>query len=211
MPCVDKIATNVLNSCDTIPRRGFETVAWAINRTDINVVTYDVTYDILVTAISLIGGTQAYTVTAVKKEMNAGFDLIKADIIPDMFTNYFAFKPYEKEAVAINNLDSMNDLVIIAELKGLKTEGCFVIYGLQSGLYKITGSKRQNDNHGLPIYEMQSLDGQGEKYSRYIFWGTDYATTKALIEALAAAPAENPTADSTLVTADNTLYTVDGT
>jgi hypothetical protein len=27
-------------------------------------------------------------------------------------------------------------------------------------------------------------EGQGEKYSRYVFWDTDYATTKAAIVAL---------------------------
>ena len=184
MPCIDKIASDILNSCDTIPRGGFETIAWAINREDIDTVTHDSTYDTLVEAITRESGTRSYTVTAVKKEMNAGFDLVTGDDIPDTYLNYFSFKPYEKTAEAITNLDSMNDLVIIAELKGSKTEGCFVIYGLEKGLYKNSGTQRQNDSNGLPIYEMQSMEGQGERYSRFIFWDTDYAISKAAIIAL---------------------------
>jgi hypothetical protein len=184
MPCIDKIAADILNSCETIPRGGFETKAWAINREDIDEITHDVTYNTLVEAITKVEETKAYTVTAVKKEMNAGFDLATDDDIPDTYLNYFSFKPYEKDAAAITNLDSMNDLVIIAELKGLKTEGCFVIYGLEKGLFKNTGTQRQNDSHGLPIYEMQSQEGQGERYSRFVFWDTDYDTSLAAIEYL---------------------------
>lgn len=185
MPCIDKIAADILNSCDTIPRSGFETIAWVINREDIDTVTHDSTHNTLVEAITKVSGTRAYTVTAVKKEMNAGFDLATGDDIPDTYLNYFSFKPYEKTAEAITNLDSMNDLVIIAELKGSKTEGCFVIYGLEKGLFKNAGTQRQNDSNGLPIYEMQSQEGQGERYSRFVFWDTDYSTSKAAIESLA--------------------------
>jgi hypothetical protein len=60
-----------------------------------------------------------------------------------------------------------------------------VIYGLEKGLHKSGGSQRQIDQFGLPIYEMQSLEGQGERYSRFIFWDTDYATTKSILETLA--------------------------
>jgi len=184
MACIDKIADNVLNSCEDIPRSGFEPIAWAINRTDIDVVTHDTTYDTLVEAITRIAEKRAYNVTAVKKEMNAGFDLVTGDDIPDTYKNFFSFKPYEKTPQAIANLDSMNDLVVIAELKGEKSEGCFVIYGLEKGLYKSSGTQRQNDSNGLPIYEMQSQEGQGERYSRFVFWDTDYATSKVALIAL---------------------------
>ena len=183
MACLDKIATDILNSCEDIPRSGFETVAWAINRKDIDVVTYGA-YNTLVEAIILNFGMQAYNVKAVKKEMNGGFALEIIDLAPDTYLNYFSFKPYEKMPKAIANLDMMNDMVIIAEMKGEKEEGCFVIYGLEKGLHKSSGSLRQNDSHGLPIYEMQSQEGQGERYSRFVFWKDDYTTTKTAIEAL---------------------------
>lgn len=184
MACLDKVTAEILNSCDTIPRSGFEKKAWAINRDDIDSVTHDVTSNTMVTAMTLKSGTQAYTVTAVKKEMDAGFDLVVDDFAPDTYLNYFSFKPYENTGQAINNLDQMTDLVIIAQVKGAKSEGCFVIFGLEKGMFKSAGSHRQNDANGLPIYEFQSMEGQGERYSRFIFWDTDYATTAAAIVAL---------------------------
>lgn len=184
MSCTEKAAKSISNDCNFLPRAGLEKVAYAINREDIELVTYDGTIENLVTAIDLNSGTVAYPVTAVKKEGNAGFDLEVGDDIPDTYLNYFAFKPYENDAESIQNIDQMQDLVVIAELKGAKTEGCFVIYGLEKGLYKNSGTQRQLDNHGLPIYEFNSQEGQGERYSRFIFWDTDYATTVAALETL---------------------------
>lgn len=184
MACVDKISKDILNSCDTIPVAGYEPKAWAINRTEIDALTLDSTTTNLITAITLEAGAQSYTVEAVKKEMNAGFDLAVADNIPDTFQHYFAFQPFERDAASIANFDDMNDIVIIAELKGVKTEGCFIVLGAETGLYKSSATQRGNDNNGLPQYEMQSLEGQGERYSRFIMWDTDYATTLAAIVAL---------------------------
>jgi hypothetical protein len=184
MSCIEKAAKTITNDCTFIPRSGFEKVAYAINREDIASVTYDGTILNLVTAITLASGTEAYRVTSVKKEANGGFDLQTADDLPDTYLNYFSFKPYEFDAEAIQNIDQMQDIVIIAEFKGAKTEGCFVIYGLEKGLYKSAATKRQLDNNGLPIYEFASQEGQGERYSRFVFWDTDYATSADALEAL---------------------------
>ena len=184
MACTDKISVNILNDCNSNPVAGYEAKAWAINREDISLLTLDVTYTNLISAITMTGGTVAYAVTAVKKEMNGGFDLSVADNIPDTFLHFFAFQPFEKTAQAIANVDDMNDLVIIAELKGAKTEGCFVVLGAELGLYKSSASQRQNDNSGLPTYEFSSMEGQGERYGRFLFWDTNYATSKAALVAL---------------------------
>lgn len=190
MACTDKIAKNITNSCDTIPVAGYEAKAWAINRSEIATMTLDGTTTNLVTAIALdSGGKQAWTVESVKKEMNGGFDLVVQDNAPDTFQHFFAMQPFEKDAAAIANMDDMNDIVIVAELKGAKAEGKFVVLGAETGLYKSSATQRQNDNNGLPQYEMQSLEGQGERYSRFIIWDTDYDTTLALLVAL-----ETPTA-----------------
>ena len=184
MACIDKISADILNSCDVIPVAGYESIAWAINREDIDVMTLDGSYTNKITAITMVGATVAYTVTAVKKEMNGGFDLVSADNMPDTFAHFWSFQPFERTAQAIANVDDMNDLVLIVELKGSKTEGCFVVLGAETGLYKSSASQRQNDNNGLPTYEFGSMEGQGERYGRFIFWDTDYATSKAALVAL---------------------------
>jgi len=190
MSCVTEIAKVILNSCDVKPVAGYEPKAWAFNRGDISALTLDVTTTNLITAITLLaGGKQAWSVTAVKKEMNAGFDLATADNTPDSYPHFWAFQPFEKDAASIKNFDDMTNLMIVVEMKGQKTEGTFIALGAETGLYKSSGTQRGNDNSGLPAYEFQSLEGQGERYSRFIFWDTDYATTKAALVAL-----ETPTA-----------------
>ena len=183
MACTEKIAKVITNSCDTIPVAGFEKKGWIINREDMT-ATLDGTKEALITAIAMAGATVAYPITAIKKENNGGFDLVSADNSPDTFQHYFSFQPFERDAESIQNMDQMNDLVIVCELKGSKTEGCFVVYGLETGLYKSSASQRVNDNLGLPTYEMKSLEGQGERFSRYVFWDTDYATSLAALVAL---------------------------
>ena len=184
MACTDKIAADILNSCAVNPVAGYEPIAWAINRVDIDVMTLDGTSTNLITAITMVGATVSYNVTAVKKEMDGGFDLAVADNIPDTFNHFWSFQPFQKTAAAIANIDDMNDIVIIAELKGDKTEGCFVVLGAELGLYKVSATQRQNANNGLPTYVFGSMEGQGERYSRFLFWDTDYSTSLAAIVAL---------------------------
>ena len=184
MSCVTEIAKDILNSCDVKPVSGYEPKAWAINRGDISAMTLDATTTNLITAITLSTGVkQAYAVTAVKKEMNAGFDLATADNLPDSYPHYWSFQPFEKDAAAIKNIDDMNNIMIIVECKGSKTEGCFLAIGPETGLYKNAASHRGNDSP-IPSYEFGSLEGQGERYSRFVVWITDYATTKNMIEDL---------------------------
>ena len=184
MACTDKISADILNSCAVSPVAGFEPIAWALSRVDLDVVTLDGTYTNLVTAITMVGATVSYNVTAVKKEMDGGFDLVTSDVIADTYNHFWSFQPYEKTAQAIANVDDMTDIVIIAELRGDKTEGCFVILGLELGLIKVSATQRQNENNGLPTYVFGSMEGQGERYSRFVFWDTNYATSLAAIVAL---------------------------
>ena len=184
MACTDKIAADILNSCDVLPVAGYEKIAWALNREDIDVITLDAGTTNLITDITMLGATVAYTVTAVKKEMNGGFDLVTADNMPDTFSHFWSFQPFERTAAAIANIDDMNDIVLIVELKGSKAEGCFIVLGAEMGLYKSSATQRQNDNNGLPTYEFGSMEGQGERYGRFVWWDTNHATTLAKIVAL---------------------------
>jgi hypothetical protein len=183
MACSSKITKTITNDCDNKPSAGLEVKAWAINRRDAS-FTLDGTKKALCTAIVNAAGMKAYPVTAVKKEMNVGADLVVSDILPDSYKHYFSFQPYTRSAEDIASLDNMTDIVIVAELKGHKTEGCFIILGLETGLHKSSMSFRANDNSGVPTYEFATRDGEEELYSRYVFWVADNtfaATTAALV------------------------------
>ena len=111
-------------------------------------------------------------------------DGVFADNLPDLFTHNVSFQPYERKAADILALDSIDDLVIVLELKGPKTTGCFIVLGYETGLHLMSMAYSAMDNNGIPTYEFATEEGQGEKYSRYVFWDTDYDTTLAALVAL---------------------------
>ena len=178
MGCLSDITRVITNSCTNVPASGLEVKGWIINRADV-VWTIDVDNVVLLTALAISG--VIYPITAVKKEMNAGFDAVIADNLPDLFTHNISFQPYERKAANILALDSIDDIVVVLELKGPKTSGCFVVLGYETGMHLVSMSYKANDNNGIPTYEFATKEGQGEKYSRYIFWKTDYDTTKAAL------------------------------
>ena len=183
MSCLTGITQDITNLCAKVPATGLEIKAWIINRVDVT-WTIDGGNIVLLTAATMEGATVAYPVTAVKKEGNAGFDAIIADNLPDLFTHNFSFQPYGRDSVSIFAMDSIDDIVLVVELKGPKTTGVFQIFGFETGLHLVTMSYRANDNNGIPTYEFATREGEGEKYSRRIFWDTDFDTTLAALVAL---------------------------
>jgi len=183
MACATKIAAAITNSCTNRPAGGTEVKMWAINRVDAT-FTMDGTTETKCTAITMAGVTVAYPITAVRKEANIGADGVIADNMPNAFKHYFSFQPYDRTGAGIKAMDDMTDIVIVAELKGKKTEGCFAIFGLETGLHPSGMSHRTNDNNGIPTYEFATRDGEEETHSRYVFWSTDYATSLAALVAL---------------------------
>lgn len=183
MACTTKITKVITNDCDNKPSTGLEVKAWAINRADVT-FTLDATKKALCTAITMAGVTVAYPITAVKKEMNIGSDLVSADNMPDSYKHYWSFQPYSRLPEDIQAFDNMTDIVIVAELKGHKTQGCFVIFGLETGLHKTSMAFRANDNNGVPTYEFATRDGEEEAYSRYVYGSGVYATDLAALVAL---------------------------
>ena len=183
MACTDAVSKAITNDCNSNPVAGLKTTAYIGNRADVT-FTFDATTPNLITAMANASTKQFYKVQMVKKEGNAGFDLVTSDIAPDTFAQFFSIMPYEDDAASIANLDSMSDVVLVIERKGAEDEGSFTVLGVKNGMHRLSATQRVNDNLGMATYEFGSLDGQGENYSRYKFWDTDYATTAAAVAAL---------------------------
>lgn len=189
MGCADKIGANILSTCDTSVSGGLEVKAWVFNRIEAT-VTYDGTVPLKITDITPTSGNQAYTITGIKKLLNAGSDAVVADDRPDKYTHYFNFQQFEFASAAIENVDNINDVIIVVESKDKADDGdgVFRVYGAKKGLWKSTDTHRDNDLNGARNIELTSLPGQEEPYSRYTYLDTDYATTLAALVA-----AETPT------------------
>jgi len=184
MGCLSKITVAITNTCSIVPSSGLGVKGWIFNRADI---TWTVGASLtLITSGANASTKKAWTITAVKKENNAGADAVIADNLPGMFKHVVSIQPYERDEDAIKNIDEMDDIVVVVELKGPKTQGCFVILGYETGLHKQSASWKALDNHNIPTYEFATRDGEEEKYSRYVFWvaADTYALTLAALVAL---------------------------
>lgn len=193
--CTDSIVKNIVSNCTTSGSGGLEVKAWVFRRDEL-VVTYDSTYPNKITDLALGTGLKCYTVTGVKKLLNAGHDIVVADDRPNKYTHYFALQQFETLAADIQNVDQMDDVVIFVESKDKNTtgDGVFIGYGVKKGLWKSTDTQRANDINGARNLEFMSLGGQEEPFSRYILLapetvpedGTGYANTLNLLVSLEA-------------------------
>ena len=184
--CSFGITKNLLNDCDQRPTAGAEAVAYAMNRTDIESITYDATNNHLVTALTLKTGTVAYKIEGFKKEIDAGADIVVSDTNPDKFMQYFKFEPWQIDADTVKELDGLSDLVIIVERKnkGLAGNGALMILGLETGLYKTADASRVNSNSGKRTIEMMNQGEEESTVSNHVFYITSLAASKAALEAL---------------------------
>lgn len=185
--CLEEIAQGITNDCAKQPVRGLVKTAWVGLVGDF-AVTPDVTNTALITALANASTKQFYKIEAFRQDIDAGFDLVISENLPEKYAHYFKVEPWDENADQVINLDNMNNICVIVEREGGADkdsgDGAFQIYGLYRGLYKSSATQRANDNDGVPIYEFASREGQQEQHSKYIFFDTDYATTKAAVEAL---------------------------
>lgn len=185
MACINGIAKNITSNCTTQPVGGLEVVAYLGNRADFN-FTYDPTDPNKVTGIAAVGTAVIYKFSGVKKNLNAGHDRVISDDLSDTFKHFLSLKGFEFDTDSVANMDGMNDIFAVVEYKQKSTsgDGIFVGYGLKSGLYITTDSRRANENNSVRSLELATKDQEGEPYSQYNILHTDYATTKADLEAL---------------------------
>ena len=184
MTCESKISKAITSNCTTQPVGGLEVEAYIGDRANAS-PTYDVTDTSKVTALAMTTGT-LFKIKGEVKQLNAGHDRVIVEGLADMFKHYFSFKGFEVDAASVENLDNLKDVFVVVNYKNKTTtgDGVFVIYGLRSGLYPSTDTKRANENNGTRSIELTSLDNQLEKNSQNNYLATDYATTLAALEAL---------------------------
>jgi len=187
MSCENNIVKSIISNCTTQGSGGNEVKAWIGNRLEMS-PTYDVTNPSKITTLAVDVGKQLFTITGVKKLLNSGFDRVIAEDRADTFTHYFNFQGFEFKVEDVENLDTLDDVVIFVESKD-KTDdgdGVFRGFGVKKGMFPSSDSMRANDINGARNIELTSLAGAEEPYSQYTLDAGDYATTKALLVALEA-------------------------
>jgi len=187
--CNDKVVASIISDCTTQKAGNLEVIATIFNRLDAT-ITYDATNPSLITGIANATAKTAFNITGVRKMLNAGHDIVKADDRADKYAHYFNFQQFELLAANIENVDNMEDVFVVVERKDKSTtgEGVFAVYGPKLGLEKSTDTRRANDINGARNIELLSVSGNEEAYSNYTLLDTDYATTKTLLATLVSTP-----------------------
>jgi hypothetical protein len=183
MACTSKIGKVIVSDCSTMGVGGNEIKAWIFNRSEAT-ITYDNTYPSKVTGIVFAQGKRAWTVTGVKKLLNSGFSRVIAEDRPDKYKQWFKFQAFSFAASDNENLDSLSDVVVIVESKDKNDDGTFRIYGLKSGLYPNSDEHDANGNNGARVISLESMAGQEEPNSVYVFDAGSYAQSAAALLAM---------------------------
>ena len=180
MACTNLLTADIINDCSKPPVKGLKPKAWIFNRAEIASLTKTTN---TISAITRVSGKTSFTAEGFSDFMNAGYEAVVTDGLPTTFNHSFSIKTWAATAAEKANLDKADDIVVIVQKNGLQEEGCFLAYGVTNGLWKKSQTKKANDNSGTTEIEFSTKEGQGEEYSEYVFWNTNFATTLAALVA----------------------------
>jgi len=182
MSCITGIAANLINDCANSPVAGLEEVMYVFNADELT-ATKSLTLKSLVTDLALGIGKKGYKVQGFKKSHNSKNELVVSDTLPDMYKQTIDFQIWSKDAATVTALDQLNNLVIVTENKdkGVAGASAFNIFGLDTALFKAAMTQEANVDGG--VFKV-SMAADGQRVPFYNFYDTDYATSKATLEAL---------------------------
>lgn len=179
MSCATLVVSDIVNDCTKRPVKGLKPKAWVFNMGEA-VITKTANK---ITGLTKASGKTSFTVEGFKDFMNAGYEAVIAENLPTAFKHKFNLNFWGATAAEKANVDSADNILVIVQANGSQLEGCFLAYGINNGLWKSAQSKMANDNQGVNVIEFATREGQGEDYSEYVLWVTDYATTLAALVA----------------------------
>ena len=179
MACTTSLTADLINDCTKRPVKGLKAKAWLFNSGS---ATITKTANKITNLVKSGAGT-SFTLEGIKDFMNAGFSAAVTENMPTAFIHNFSFESWAATAAEKANLDKADNIFVVVEKNGSQTEGCFLAYGINTGLWKTAQAKMANDNNGITKVEFATRAGEEDEYSEYVLWLTDYATTKALLTA----------------------------
>jgi hypothetical protein len=160
------------------PIKGLKPKAWIFNRADGHTLTFT---NNLITNLVKGAGKTSFKIEGFKDFMNAGSSAVVAENFPTAYKHSFAVDTFSATAAERANIDLADDVFVVVEVNGSKTEGCFLAYGVNNGLWKSSQAQMANDNNAVTKVVFDSRTGMEETYSVYPLWLTNYATTLALL------------------------------
>lgn len=188
------ITGNILFDCNNPPQAGTKDVMYLI---DIaiwddpdTVITYNATNKMIIESITLPVGAKAFKVEG-RNNSNAPSSTMAEGTYVDQFDHALNFVGFDLSNAAMKVYQDMvgGKYVAIVEhnFKGTSGQSAFKAYGASAGMKLRTFVIDPNnaDTGGAASFGLASTDTSKEPKIPYSVFITDYATTKAMVEALA--------------------------
>jgi hypothetical protein len=186
IPCLGVISANVDEDCDNPRVPGYEDTAVIVNRSDIDwtSVIYNASNKRIVEDIQLLTGKNPFVIynpRLADASFNGTQTALNADTRHYTKTLQFYYKGIGGEAAAkVVEPLAKGEYVVILQRKDHSGHGAFQIFGLQNGIYAT--KQVQDETKGYWLMTM-AID---EPYAETELFKTDYATSKAMFDALVA-------------------------
>lgn len=187
-PCLSSLADNIAPDCDAPRVRGYEDIGIIVNRNDLDwaAVTYATGKHNIVDGLALVSGAGIKPYVIYQPRTNpARFNGTQSELSTDT-GDYTKTLQFYYEGIGGDASENVveplknGEFVAILQRKNHRGDGSFQIIGLQAGL--VATAQVQNEETGYWLMTMTSNEPSGE----ISFFKSDYATTKAMFDALAA-------------------------
>jgi len=187
--CLTNILTaDILKNCNNRPKGGLEYDVVAILRDDVDwtATTFDANNPLLCTNLQLKSGKSGYKIEGFKSTNKAFFEKATDDFgsfYKHKFTGMLVNQtPANRKAL----YDLLNEnryiLVVEKKWKGASNEGAFIFLGKDSGLVGNVHTYGSDDSNGVEVFEIATIEGEGERYPAINVLETDYDTTKTAFD-----------------------------
>lgn len=188
--CLEGMDGDIIADCEDLSFAGLEAIVRLVNHDDIDIAATTFNADkTQCTNLALKAGKVAFSIVGFKKSNDAGFKLVKKDMINDGFEHELkglAFNRKKETLAQINKFCSGNRIVAVVEYKhrGSTNTEAFMIYGIAAGMELQEATHTANANNGTISLRFASVKDEEEPRVPCVYLETNYADTKTAFNAL---------------------------
>ncbi|MFI8379612.1 hypothetical protein [Leeuwenhoekiella sp. NPDC079379] len=188
MACNDKLTSDILSSCDDLPKRGLKgSSAVIVNYDDID-FSSTTSSGATVSSLELVSGASGYKLEWFKDLGSAGAVYAPNSEDIDGFTASFASRISTTSAASSERANELKNglfvMVVRTKYSGIDGADEIKIYGFENGLRLSEMTHNTNENSGSLVFTLSTEEGAVEQYPFMVFSETDYSTSKASFDAL---------------------------